>query len=161
MRRWCDHIQPDQLTKTRYFGGWCGRKRTRYQTRCRELLGQSQEPRCNPADEHAESASSDDLALRCLGCEYGSLRLVGSTAKPSWTMLLTHFDTRCASWYADREYKAFCEHLEDEYGIGYEDWCLEMRIESPMRNRRTAGLNHRHNLTNCIFRDLLPGLASR
>jgi len=39
MRRWCDHIQPDQLTKTRYFGGWCSRNRTKYQATCRELLG--------------------------------------------------------------------------------------------------------------------------
>ena len=143
MRRWCEHIQPDQLTKTRYFGGWCSRKRTRYQTRCRELLGQSQESGCGSTDEHAEpaesqqstaeSASSDDSASKCLACEHGSLRLIGSTAKPSWTMLLTHFDTRCPSWYADQDFKAFCEHLEAEYGIGYEDWCLEMRIESPMR----------------------------
>ena len=55
--------------------------------------------------------------------------------------LLTHFDFRCPSWYAEHEYQEFCEYLEREYGISYEDWCLEMRIESPMREpvERTAG----------------------
>jgi len=40
VRRWCEHIQPEQLTKTRYFGGWCSRKQRQYQASCRELLGQ-------------------------------------------------------------------------------------------------------------------------
>ena len=38
VRRWCLHIQPDQLTKTRYLGGWSGQHRVTYMARCRELL---------------------------------------------------------------------------------------------------------------------------
>ena len=38
VRRWCLHIQPDQLTKTRYLGGWSGQHRATYMARCRELL---------------------------------------------------------------------------------------------------------------------------
>ncbi len=165
MRRWCEHIQPDQLTKTRYFGGWCSRKRTRYQTRCRDLLGQSQQSRCKPAGETTEStesatasASLGDSAAKCPACESGSLRLIGSVAKPTWATLLTHLDTRCPSWYADHDYKAFCEHLEDEYGIGYEDWCLEMRIESPMRESGSGKGDPPHHL-NQSYQLYLPGLS--
>jgi len=140
VRRWCEHIQSDQLTKTRYFGGWCSRKRTRYQTRCRELLGPSPvgqecpvEEQTETADSHGKSGSDNDSSPKCQACESGSLRFMGSTAKPSWSKLLTHFDTRCPSWYAEQDYESFCEQIEREYGIGYEDWCLEMRIESPMK----------------------------
>ncbi len=51
VRRWCDHVQPDQLTKTRYFGGWCSRKRTGYQASCRRLLGLCDEFDDAAADE--------------------------------------------------------------------------------------------------------------
>jgi hypothetical protein len=165
MRRWCEHIQPDQLTETRYFGGWCSRKRTRYQMRCRDLLGQSQQSRCKPAGEPTEStasttasASSDDSAAKCPACERSSLRLIGSAAKPTWAMLLTHFNSRCPSWYAEQDYKAFCEHIEAEYGIGYEDWCLEMRIESPMREA-AGGEVERRPQSQESYQLYLPGLS--
>jgi hypothetical protein len=57
VRRWCDHIQPDQLTKTRYFGGWCSRKRTQYQAQCRRLLGAMPEAESDPADELPSSSA--------------------------------------------------------------------------------------------------------
>ena len=65
MRRWCEHIQPEQLTKTRYFGGWCSRKRTQYQARCRELLGLSLDAETEQAEtEQAETdqAETDQAA---------------------------------------------------------------------------------------------------
>ena len=140
VRRWCQHIQPDQLTKTRYFGGWCSRKRTDYQARCRVLLApspaaavQSHQP--DASNESAVSSSDsrpDTSDLTCGCCGSQSLRFVGSTAKPSWSSVLTHFDSRCPSWYAEQEHTAFCAELEREHGISYDDWCLEMRIESPM-----------------------------
>ena len=158
VRRWCEHIQPEQLTKTRYFGGWCSRKRTQYQARCRSLLGISEEIEVESIDDqppHEESLensldnslgeslsisspselSDDDTKLPCRACGSHLLRLVAEAAKPSWSSVLTHLDSRCPSWYAETEHAAFCESLEREYGIGYEDWCLEMRIESPMRDR--------------------------
>ncbi len=139
VRRWCDHIQPDQLTKTRYFGGWCSRKRTEYQATCRRLLGQTLETEADTADELptpsgslSEDAAREESCPQCQACQGRSLRLIGVTAKPSWSSVLTHLDSRCPAWYAQTEYEAFCEHLEREYGIGYEDWYLEMRIESTM-----------------------------
>ena len=38
VKRWCLHIQPEQLTKTRYFGGWSNNGQSKYMSRCRELL---------------------------------------------------------------------------------------------------------------------------
>ena len=140
-------------TKTRYFGGWCSRKRTQYQASCPELLGlsvdaEADQQEADQSEECLESADSvgpagpdDESSLECPACESRSLRLVSSTAKPSWSTVLTHFDARCPSWYAEQEYKELCDYLDREYGISYEDWCLEMRIESPMREQanRTAG----------------------
>ena len=162
VRRWCLHIQPDQLTKTRYFGGWCSRKRTAYQARCRDLLGRSaaiQEDQANEPTEPAASFSEpgpDDLILKCPCCESDSLRLVGSIAKPSWSSVLTHFDKRCPSWYAETEHAAFCEQLEREYGIGYDDWCLEMRIESPMREPMEGSASPPQQFHQMYFPGLSP-----
>ena len=163
-RRWCLHIQPDQLTKTRYFGGWCSRKRTAYQARCRALLSPAATAtlQSKQADEPTEPAASpsepgpEAFIMKCPCCESESLRLVGSTAKPSWSIVLTHFDKRCPSWYAEAERAAFCEHLEREYGIGYEDWCLEMRIESPMSEPREGNASPP---TQPFHQMYLPGLS--
>ena len=115
-------------------------KRRQYQTRCRELLGLSLEVATDQAEQDNASVESlsisepdDDSSPQCQVCESRSLRLVELTAKQSWSTVLRHFDSRCPSWYAEQEYKELCEQLEREYGISYEDWCLEMRIESPMR----------------------------
>jgi hypothetical protein len=142
VRRWCDHIQPDQLTKTRYFGGWCSRNRTAYQARCRRLLGTSLETEADPADELPASSGSlsggapnEESRPQCQACQSRSLRLIGVTAKPSWSSVLTHLDPRCPAWYAQTEFDEHCEYLEREYGISYEDWYLEMRIESTMGRR--------------------------
>ncbi len=69
---------------------------------------------------------------QCQGRQGDSLRLVGATPKPSWSSVLTHRNSRCPQWYAEIEHAALCEQLERVYGIGYEDWCLGMGIESPM-----------------------------
>jgi Putative transposase len=148
VRRWCDHIQPDQLTKTRYFGGWCCRKRTEYQARCRRMLGLSSENEVSDEIDDPPSvelpSSSAGLAgdsqaressFRCPACESPLLRLIGQTSKPSWSSVLRHLDSRCPDWYAETERQAFCESLAREYGIEYDDWYLEMRIESTMSKR--------------------------
>jgi hypothetical protein len=73
-------------------------------------------------------------------------------------MLLTHFNSRCPSWYAEQDYKAFCEELEAEYGIGYEDWCLEMGIESPM-SESADGEFERRPQSPQSYQLYLPGLS--
>lgn len=148
MRRWCEHIQPQQLTKTGYFGGWCSRKRTEYQATCRRLLGKvtgdeiDEDERAQAAGElpspdgpDADSSVTSETGarLQCSACDGHSLRLVSQTPKPAWSRVLTHLDERCPEWYAETAYAEFCAYLESEYGISYEDWDLETRIESTMR----------------------------
>lgn len=165
VRRWCEHIQPDQLTKTRYFGGWCCRKRTKYQEACRELLGPAtgktavaddSDEAAEADQESAESVASDAPSLKCRRCEVGSLRLIDFNRKASWSTVLTHFDSRCPSWYAQQDYETFCDYLEREYGIGYEDWCFEMRIESPMRERASGGTDHQQESHQLYLPGLYP-----
>ena len=38
VRRWCLHIQPDQLTKTRYFGGWSNTRQDSYLEQCAKAI---------------------------------------------------------------------------------------------------------------------------
>jgi len=38
VRRWCLHIQPDQLTKTRSFGGWSNHRLAAYQESCVSMM---------------------------------------------------------------------------------------------------------------------------
>lgn len=142
VRRWCEHIQPDQLTKTRYFGGWCSRNRTQYQANCRRLLGlyQTQEAdevvQCESAlsstDQDAVDSTDQESRLKCSTCESHSLRRLAQTPKPAWSSVLRHSDERCPQWYAETAYAEFCVYLEREYGISYEDWDLGTRIESTM-----------------------------
>jgi hypothetical protein len=44
-------------------------------------------------------------------------------------------NTRPQETTPQTEYEEHCEYLEREYGISYEDWYLEMRIESTMGRR--------------------------
>ncbi len=141
------HIQSEQLTKTRYFGGWCCHKRAEYQATCRRLLGIDQSESVDGEVESeeldsqevqscqspsAQSEQSEAPELQCAACGSYNLLFIGETPKPSWSDLLTHEDDRCPAWYAKTEYQAFCEYLEREYGISYSDWSLEMREESTM-----------------------------
>ena len=142
MRRWCLHIQSEQLTKTRYFGGWCCHKRAEYQATCRRVLGIDQSETVVEKAESEEvqsyespstqSEQSEEPELQCAACGSYKLRFTGETPKPSWSDLLTHEDDRCPAWYAETEYQEFCAYLEREYGISYSDWSLEMREESTM-----------------------------
>ncbi len=96
----------------------------------------SAEPECCLTNDKWESAespldafSSDDS---CLVDAISFREACSHTPKPCWSKVLTHFDNRCPAWYAKTEHAEFCEYLDREYGIGYEDWCLVMRIESTM-----------------------------
>lgn len=138
IRRWCDHIQPDQLTKTRYFGGWSGPLRTAYLARCQQLLGQAD---ASEDDDHALSPASDpfsgegsanDELPRCPHCQEPALQLLHEAPKPSWSVLLDHLDSRCPDWYAELDFEEHRRYLMEEYGVDYEDWYLETQVESAM-----------------------------
>ena len=149
IRRWCLHIQPEQLTKTRYFGGWSNTRRGEYMARCRADL----EPTLPPEDvlgvaceevDSLEGEVADDGGPRCPACQALSLRCIGERAKPRWAELLHHRHPDCPGWYAAQRKAELERDLWAEYGVGYDDWCLAMGIESarepPVRLRQTQPL---------------------
>ena len=86
IRRWCLHIQPDQLTKTRYFGGWCNQRRAKYLQQCRELLEspatdplskqrfRARRNRLRPTiDPRRRGEMTEDIPLRCPACDAAAL----------------------------------------------------------------------------------------
>jgi hypothetical protein len=137
IRRWCLHIQPDQLTKTRYFGGWSGRRRTAYLARCRQFLEQA----AAAAEDVLSSAiewfpgevSAEEKLPRCPHCKEPALRLMCESPKPSWFAVLNHLDARCPDWYAELDLEEQHRYLMDAYGVAYEDWRQETQVESAMK----------------------------
>jgi hypothetical protein len=145
IQNWCMHIQPSQLTKTRYSGGWSSRRRTQYVKYCQELRGSTdfdpviieamEDSIVPPLDEFelpktADAKTDKPSAPSCPHCENPRMRLTGQTPKPRWCDILRHTDERCPAWYAEREKESWIEYLDAEYGIDYETWCLETPIES-------------------------------
>ena len=138
IRRWCEHIQPDQLTKTRYFGGWSGQRRTAYLARCQRLLGQAgaaaeDDGLSSASDRFTGEASADESLPHCPHCAEPALRFLRESAKPSWGVVLDHLDPRCPAWYSEFDLAAHRRYLMDAYGVAYEDWYQETRVESAMR----------------------------
>ncbi len=43
MKRWCLHILPEQLTRTRYFGGWSNNRSVKYMARCEDFYDRYQQ----------------------------------------------------------------------------------------------------------------------
>ena len=177
IQRWCMHIQPSQLTKTRYCGGWSSRRRTQYTENCQELRGSTDfdpvvieamddfiDPQFhskldqqfaapNTADANADRPSVPS----CPHCENQPMRLTGQTPKPSWSDILRHTDQRCPAWYAEREKESWIKFLDDEYGIDYETWCLETPIESAIGNSGPAN-DSQHRQAPFSQQFYLPGL---
>jgi hypothetical protein len=44
--------------------------------------------------------------------------------------VLDHLDDRCPWWHAEAEKAWLIESLEREYGVDYDTWFLETRVES-------------------------------
>ena len=55
---------------------------------------------------------------------------LGVTAKPSWLDVLGHLDPRCPLWYAEIGRDHQRQYLLRAYGVDYEDWYLETRVDS-------------------------------
>jgi Putative transposase/Transposase zinc-binding domain len=130
VKRWCLHIQPDQLTKTRYFGGWSNTRRVEYQLRCRELLESI--GRCSVVTEsmQVEASRSDECAdVICDHCGSDRMVWLSETPKPSWKELFWREDERCPQWYAERQRESHRRFWTAEYGSDFYDWYLETQIE--------------------------------
>jgi hypothetical protein len=169
---WCMHIQPSQLTKTRYSGGWSSRRRTEYVENCKELRGsidfdlvsiEAMDDFIDPHIHHVDSWNTADTDTdkastpNCPHCENQPMRLTGQTAKPSWCDILRHTDPRCPAWYAEREKESWIKFLDAEHSVDYETWCLETPIESAIG---ASGLstNSKHRQTPLSHQLYFAGL---
>ena len=123
-RRWCLHIQPEQLTKTRYFGGWSNQKRESYLSRCRKLLPETDVQTAEATDDWQET-----VLLECPCCGSDRMRLLESTAKPSWKELFWRESETCPAWYADLLSEDHRRFWTDAYGSDFYDWYTETQVE--------------------------------
>lgn len=126
VRRWCMHIQPHQLTKTRCFGGWANSKREGYQLRIDAALAiravsdpLATEPSAVSADLGAKIKKQD---LCCESCGSESLTLVNQCCKPSWSELL-RLDSECSPWWYQKSQEREEKRLwDDAMGDGFYAW---------------------------------------
>ncbi|MCA9192679.1 MAG: transposase, partial [Planctomycetales bacterium] len=81
MQRWCLHILPKGFTKSRWYGGYHGSKRTQYLERCRQLLRIKPDHQAPNQVESESSIESD--SRRCPHCD-GLLELIYTEQRPSW-----------------------------------------------------------------------------
>ena len=144
VRRWCLHIQPRQLTKTRYLGGWSCSRLGQYMQRCKALLDEScsasqanqvpQIPPANPSDTpepqsqpQAESQSAPEIL--CSHCTSSRLSLVSETPKPSWRELFRPETRACPAWYRSQVLAEARVFWDGRMGSGFYDWYLEEVLE--------------------------------
>ena len=148
VRRWCLHIQPDQLTKSRYYGGWSNNRLGEYLERCVRAMDASNVPLRDDAtefnpDKLAPGALGDSWLgdtglgdaldsdqLKCPKCGHDTLRVIGMTSKPSWRDIFAHGRESCPAWYAESLEKDEREFWDGAHGEGFNDWYLEMLVES-------------------------------
>jgi len=137
-KRWCLHIQPEQLTKTRYFGGWSNNRCGAYMSRCEELLSKQRgidgsellnEPEEKDSIILPEPSAAEKPAITCVHCESTSLTLLSETPKPSWRAILWRESPTCPSWYAGLQAADHHRFWGDQFGEGYSAWCRETGVE--------------------------------
>lgn len=135
-QRWSQHIQPDQLTKVRYFGGWANSNVTAYQQRCRELAPpvlseRSDENEVNneTTDEERKNVpTSSDMV--CESCGSDRMIFVSQTSKPTWRELLGYSSTSPPVWYRALRDAADKRFWDEAMGEGFNDWYLNTLTES-------------------------------
>ena len=137
IRRWCLHIQPNQLTKTRYFGGWSNNRSGRYVARCQELLGSLGRDATLAGDLSSDGNSQCQHAdLLCEHCGSDRMELISETPKPSWKELLWRESDMCPWWYADLQRASHRKFWTASYGEEFYDWYRQTQVESAKGNER-------------------------
>ncbi|MCA9128092.1 MAG: transposase [Planctomycetales bacterium] len=104
VRRWCLHIEPDQLTKTRYFGGWSNAKLSDYTSTSVRQMELAEVPHSNEAmefpPEPQADGRNDERPLRtCPQCEQATLEKVASWERPGWDEIFRKGGTEIPEWY--------------------------------------------------------------
>jgi len=127
VRRWCLHIQPRQLIKTRYFGGWSNSLKDKYLERCGKALESAGWEIESDIDFDPEGfpAAVEEFAsepLQCEHCGSGSLRLIKEIAKPSWKTVFSRSSESCPRWYAESRALDDRQFWDAAMGEGFSDW---------------------------------------
>ena len=129
--RWCLHIQPLQLTRTRNLGGWSNSCRGDYMACCRLLL----EP-IHPDEEDQSQESTDEFSregsesLTCSHCGSKHLVLIEETPKPSWREILRPRSESCPAWYSRWQLEDDRRFWDGRIGEGFSDWYSQTVVES-------------------------------
>ena len=130
VQKWCLHIQPEQLTKTRYFGGWCNNRQAAYRARCQALLAAiGRTPNSMEETEAAAGSPPDQPDLVCEHCGSERMEQLSQRAKPSWRELLWRESETCPSWYATLQRQSERRFWTEAYGSDFYDWYMENVVE--------------------------------
>ncbi len=140
VRRWCLHIQPDQLTKTRSWGGWSNTRAEAYREKCRTALEESS---IAPLQEVSGDRERDDQwalaepasSLSCEHCGSESLRLIERFAKPSWETLFSRGSKYSPRWYAESQQLDDIRFWDGAMGEGFSHW-YEWYLKSESESAR-------------------------
>ena len=137
IRRWCLHIQPDQLTKTRQFGGWSNTKAEVYLAKCRASLSAAGE--CDSStvelllDEESAIEAEIESPLCCEHCGSKSLRLTHEYEKRSWREIFRRNSEDSPRWYRESQENDDILFWDNAMGEGFSAWYawyLKSGIES-------------------------------
>ena len=135
VRRWCLHIQPCQLTKTRYLGGWSCSHLSLYMDRCKALLSEHRSSSQGSISAQPATASGDrpksppEPELLCSHCASSRLSLLSESPQPSWSELFRPENRACPGWYHRHLLDESRQFWDGRMGSGFYDWYLEEAIE--------------------------------
>ena len=174
LQRWCLHILPEQLTKTRYFGGWSNNRRDQYMARCRASLQQlgrldpyeaevakpeheaSDLPNVSdkPSPGRTPAADASPIARKCSHCGSQALTLVSERPKPSWREIFWRESETCPAWYAALQQEQHRLDWTAMYGADSYDCYRQLLVESAEATTTTTASS-----TTTEQQLILPGLT--
>jgi hypothetical protein len=138
VRRWCLHIHPDQLTKTRTFGGWSNTRVDDYLERCVKAMdaaGVASEADTEFDPESFQRADSNPAT--CEHCGSESLRLVDEIEKPSWASVFCRRSECSPHWYRESQELDDIRFWDGAMGEGFSDW-YAWHLKSGIESAREA-----------------------
>lgn len=138
VRRWCLHIQPDQLTKTRSCGGWSNTRSEAYLERCQRAMDAADVELVSEIEFDVASADDCDpsgggQSLSCEHCGSDWLTLVREIEKPSWDALFSRSSECSLLWYRESQEIDDFQFWDGAMGEGFSQWYawyLKSGIES-------------------------------
>ncbi len=161
VRSWCLHIQPDQLTKTRYFGGWSNSRLASYQQRCTADMNAADLPYAADAMEfppaEPEPTEPRSTQPRCPQCEQPTLRVVSTYPRPSWREIFSRSSGMMPSWYAGSLQDSDRAFWDDANGEGFYDWYQKHQVEGAYGGTTEPPVPQRTQNSQLF----LPGLEPR